>query len=214
MILITYVQLVVKRWRMSMRISNTQAFGFKAALRAMRNPLDSWDRADTEFYGFDAPPHIGFKDLELARKLIKAGGEHRKFIRLIQVWATLELPRYIWSEFDTYKVGMTRMSCSTMHKLGTRDLAQEDFAEDSICDCSLKELNALVTEYKETKNYNIVRKLKRKLPEGYIQRADVNLNYETAFNMYKQRNNHRLEEWQEICDWLLDLPHFKALIGA
>jgi hypothetical protein len=217
-----------------MKIENTEVFGFCAALRSMRNPLDSWDKSDT-IWGLpecrdwadcrttDTPVIIGVKDLELAKKLIINGSEHRKFLRLIQVWATWTLPRYVWTEADTYKVGMTRMSCSTMHKLGHRDLETKDFQDGEVLPTVLEYLNDLGRKFRDTKDYSLVRKMKKALPESFLQKADVNFNYETAMNMFRQRKNHRLPEWrlhdstevseeQSICDWLYGLPHFKELV--
>jgi len=213
------------------KISKTEVFGFYAALRAMRNPMDSWAKSDTNWSGTelnfpvvlstDAPFEIGEEDLTLAKKLIHGGTEHRKFLRLIQVWAVWELPRYVWTEADTYKVGLTRMSCSTMHKLGTKDLSVNDFQDCEVLPNTLDTLNNLGRQYRETKDYQLVRQMKKILPEGFIQRADVNFNYEVAMNMFRQRHNHRLPEWRlnaekvsepSICDWLYELPHFKTLV--
>jgi hypothetical protein len=214
-----------------MKIENTEVFGFCSALRAMRNPMDSWSKSDTgwqaRFYWewpdiicTDAPKDIGPEDLKLAKKLIAAGSEHRKFLRLIQVWATWILPRYVWTEADTYKVGMTRMSCSTMHKLGHKDLTLEDFEGGYVLPETLETLNDFGKKYRETKAYDYVRLMKNILPEGFLQRADVNFNYETAVNMFYQRKYHRLPEWcldpgekkVSICNWLYRLPHFKELV--
>jgi hypothetical protein len=197
----------------------------------MRNPMDSWAKSDTDWskkvnssgiVDTDAPFEIGKDDLVLAKKLIHGGTEHRKFLRLIQVWAVWELPRYVWTEADTYKVGLTRMSCSTMHKLGTKDLSVNDFQDWEVLQNTLDTLNDLGRQYRETKDYQLVRQMKKILPEGFIQRADVNFNYEVAMNIFRQRYNHRLPEWKlnaekvnepSICDWLYELPHFKTLVG-
>jgi hypothetical protein len=221
------------------KIENTEVYGFRAAFRSMRNPKDSWARADAEFGSIDSSDHlfdmehgchtdapllIGPEDLKLAANLIHGGTEHRKFIRLIQVWATWTIPRYVWTEADTYKVGMTRMSCSTMHKLGHKDLDIYDFQDGDVLGSVLGELNELGKKYRDTKNYDLVRYMKKILPEGFLQKADVNFNYETAINIFRQRKNHRLPEWrlhetleeqlreQSICDWLYQLPHFKLFV--
>jgi hypothetical protein len=217
-----------------MKIENTEVFGFRAALRAQRNPMDSWDRSDSIFRTAEASEFaggnfihcpefslIGPKDLELLTKLTKGGTEHRKAIRLIQVWATFDVSRYWWIEADTYKVGLTRVSCSTMHKLGTRPLTQEDFAYPILPEM-LDLLNELGVSFRETKDYKLVKKMKNNLPEGYLQRADINLNYETAINIFRQRKNHRLDEWKftnhadnaSICNWIYSLPYMPQLLES
>lgn len=221
-----------------MDIFNTEVYGWTAALRAMRNPMDSWDKADTDIIKWnnhdylkydiqintDAPSTVGQKDLELLLKLAKNGTEHRKVLRMIQVWVTWILPRYVWTEADTYKVSTTRMSCSTMHKLGHRPLVASDFQDLDVDQDVLDKLNSLGQEYREggKKDYSLVRKMKRRLPEGFLQRADMNFNYETLLNMFKQRYNHRLEEWRfvengnwnsSLCNWIYSLPHMDKLIG-
>jgi hypothetical protein len=213
-----------------MRIFNTQVFGFAPALRAMRNPMDSWDRADSRFaisdyytqrsFGFptDAPLSIGPNDMKLLQGLNTAGSEHRKAIRMIQVWATMEMPRYVLTELDTYKIAITRMSCSTMHKLGTKSLDVSDFANGEVLPSVLETLNELGRLYRQTKDYDFVRSMKRILPEGFLQRTDMNFNYETAKNIFQQRRNHRLEEWRytggdsSICDWIAKLPYMDKLV--
>lgn len=218
----------------NVQISNTMVFGWTAALRAQRNPMDSWAKADSIWHPLgssdslkqfgvptDAPAEIGINDKDLLARLTKGGSEHRKAIRMIQVWATWTLPRYVWTEADTYCVAKTRMSCSTMHKLGHRDLTVEDFADQDVLPEVLRNLNALGKQYRETKHYSLVRKMKRHLPEGFLQRADVNYNYETLINMFYQRRNHRLPEWRfvegeaptlSLCNWIYSLPYMPDLI--
>jgi hypothetical protein len=217
-----------------MQILNTQVFGWQCALRAIRNPMDSWDLADTpteerivclkNFYS-DAPESIGVKDLDLLLKLTKNGTEHRKVLRMIQVWVTWILSRYGWTEADTYKIATTRMSCSTMHKLGHRELKKADFQDEDVDQDVLDKLNCLAKQYRDgdKKDYDLVRKMKRRLPEGFLQRADMNFNYENLLNMFKQRYNHRLAEWafdiskgptDSICNWIYSLPYMDVLIKA
>jgi hypothetical protein len=219
------------------KIFNTEVFGFRAALRGLRNPMDSWEKSDTDFESVaglydpfshidctDAPEKIGDGDLCLLKNLTNAGTEHRKALRMIQIWATWILPRYVWTEADTYKIGMTRMSCSTMHKLGCRDLTVDDFQDGDVSQNTLEELNTLGEEYRDlvgNKNRKkVLRAMKKKLPEGFLQRADVNFNYETALNIFRQRKNHQLPEWrfggeglpESICHWLHTLPHLDKLV--
>jgi hypothetical protein len=210
-----------------MRIENTQVFGFQAAVRSMRNPMNSWDKSDSscnpnEYTCFE----MGDNDLKLLQNLTKAGSEHRKVLRFIKIWATLTLPRYVWTEFDTYKVGCDRMSCSTMHKLGKTLLTQADF-QLPIATQVLDSLNQMGEQIRcmkagSTDANHLLRMIKNSLPEGFLQKADVAMNYETALNMFRQRKDHRLPEWRftgeanhnSICNWLFSLPLMAELTKA
>jgi hypothetical protein len=197
--------------------------------------MESWDKSDSKFcidssYFWKGDilvpekPEIGPNDLKLMKSLCWGGSEHRKFLREIQIWATIYPSRSVWQELDTYKVSTVRNSCSTMHKLGYRDLTRDDFQDRDILPPVIDYLNELGAEYRETKDYNLVRKMKKHLPEGFIQRAGYHLNYETAFNMFLQRMNHRLADWKwlglgvdltgktSICDWIYTLPYMKELL--
>jgi hypothetical protein len=214
-----------------MKIENTEVFGFKAAFRALRNPKDSWNLSDSESGNFSKHNTLnknyniegfilGEKDLELSVRLMKAGTEHCKHLRMIQVWADLTLPRYIWQEFDTYK-HVEKVSCSTMHKLMTYDL-DHDMFEGGEGDLDLDEidnLRVLINEYKDQKDPIIKKRLKlkvkRKLPESFLQKRTINTNYQQLANIYFQRKNHELPEWYKnnnsICKWIENLPYFKEL---
>lgn len=212
------------------RITNTQVFGFEAALRGMRNPMESWDRSDTQFLTTAVPtelPNIGPADLKLMRNLIRSGSEHRKFLRSIVIWARIEAPRYVWQEIDTYKVSTVRNSCSTMHKLGSRPLTIDDFQDGVVRQATLEDMNNLGERYRATKDYALVIEMKRILPEGFLQLADYLMNYEVALTMFHQRRNHRLPEWRftggvnlgadgriSICDWIYSLPYMAEIIQA
>ena len=209
-----------------MKITNTEVYGFKAALRGMRNPMNSWHLQDSVPYYcmpdilWDAT-FIGERDLDLAKRLIKAGNEHCKFLRQIQVWADFDMPLYWWSEFDTYKFN-TKNSCSTMHKLfnAKKEITLDDFvysAEDiNTLRFIINELNSLRQKYLETKDFNYVIRGKRLLPTSFKQKRTVNTNYAELMNIYNQRKNHRLkEEWQDIfCSWCESLPCFKIFLEA
>ena len=205
-----------------MKITNTEVYGFEASLRGMRNPMDSWHLQDTkrmlgikgkynDFKNNDLSYEaivIGSNDMDLAKRLIKAGNEHCKFLRQIQVWADFEMPLYWWSEFDTYKFN-TKNSCSTMHKLfnAKKEIELDDFVyskEDiNTLNFIINELNSLRKRYLETKDFNYVIRGKRLLPTSFKQRRTVNTNYAELINIYNQRINHRLqEEWQDVfCNW-------------
>ena len=213
-----------------MKITNTEVYGFEASLRGMRNPMDSWHLQDSVPYAnndycissilWDATL-IGEKDLDLAKRLIKAGNEHCKFLRQIQVWADFEMPLYWWSEFDTYKFN-TKNSCSTMHKLfnAKKEIELDDFVyskEDiNTLNFIIRELNSLRKRYLETKDFNYVIRGKRLLPTSFKQKRTVNTNYAELINIYNQRKNHRLkEEWQDVfCKWCEELPYFKEFLEA
>lgn len=229
-----------------MKIENVEVYGFRSALRAMRNPMNSWDKSDSNFYQASETwqddtwdqlatilcierPEVGPNDLKLATKLIKGGSEHRKFLRQIFIWMDITIPRYVWQELDTYKVATVRNSCSTMHKLDSRDLEQDDF-EGGIDDVTLNTLNLIGKEIRQMKALKgdecakkqipiHLRRLKQLLPEGFLQKATYTFNYETALSMYFQRRNHRLPEWNErnegsICSFLRSLPYMEEFIDA
>ena len=209
-----------------MKITNTEVYGFAASLRGMRNPMNSWHLQDSAPYYcmpdilWDATL-IGERDLDLAKRLIKAGNEHCKFLRQIQVWADFEMPLYWWSEFDTYKFN-TKNSCSTMHKLfnAKKEIELDDFVyskEDiNALNFIIRELNSLRKRYLETKDFNYVIRGKRLLPTSFKQKRTVNTNYAELINIYNQRKNHRLkEEWQDVfCKWCEELPYFKEFLEA
>lgn len=225
-----------------MKITKTEVWGFKHAIRGMRNPLNSWEKSDSiepmycdKCFFIDNCMeevmsecfNIGEADLKLAQTLIKAGGEHRKFLRMIHVSCDIEMPRYYWSESDTYSF-KTQNSCSTMHKLLNNDkqITYEMFAsceEDlDVFDKIVPRLEDMRCEYKKiqatTKNAEEMNRLllraKRLLPEGFLQLRTWDSNYETLRNMYFQRKNHKLkEEWQDVfCKWVESLPYAKELI--
>ena len=217
-----------------MKITNTEVYGFEAALRGMRSPMNSWHLQDTkrmlgikgkynDFKNNDLSYEaivIGPNDMDLAKRLIKAGNEHCKFLRQIQVWADFEMPLYWWSEFDTYKFN-TKNSCSTMHKLlnAKKEIELNDFVysndiEGEILKFLVRELNILREKYLETKDFKYVIIAKRILPTSYKQKRIVNTNYAELRNIYFQRKNHRLkEEWQDVfCKWVESLPYAEELI--
>lgn len=210
-----------------MEIKNTEVYGFEAALRGMRNPLNSWDNSDSYYNKENNQYVIGNNDMKLAQSLIKSGSEHCKFLRMIHVSADFDMPRYFWSEFDTYHYN-TKNSCSTMHKLlnNNNPITLDMFAtcdeDEYIWNEIIVRLEELRLEYKEiqstTKNVKEMNRLllraKRLLPEGMLQIRTVDTNYAELRNMYFQRRNHRLhEEWIDtFCKWVENLPYADELI--
>lgn len=199
--------------------------GIYSAIQGMRNPMNSWDKSDSEVSYVDVDrlvyrEIIGENDMILAKKLINAGAEHRKFLRQIQVWCDISLPRYVWQELDTYKFG-TKNSCSTMHTIMKKPITIDNFYIGSdpiiMTDRLLREriipdLNYFRDLYLETKDYRWVIEMKRILPESFIQMRTWNTNYEELLNIYHQRKHHKLkEEWKVVLDFIEELPYFKEL---
>lgn len=216
-----------------MKFENTEVWGFEHSLRGMRNPLNSHIKSDS-YYDNDNYA-IGENDFGLAQRLIKAGNEHRKFMRQIFVSVDITAPLYWWKEFDTYKVGTVANSTSTMHKLATtpitldcfeiddydRNLSLADNPED---DNELNHISAfeedvimvlenLRQKYLETKDKRYWKELIRFLPESWLQKRTITMNYENIRNMYFQRKNHKLTEWSEsFIKWVESLPYAEELI--
>lgn len=214
-----------------MKFENTQVFNFEGALRGMRNPMNSWNKGDSDFAEYSGSLiKIGKNDLSLAQKLIKAGGEHRKFLRQIFVSVDITAPLYWWKEFDTYKVGTVANSTSTMHKLTSQPITLDCFEIDDYKDdlmsslrfeengytnhyssgdeplCIIDWLESLRQAYLKTKNKEYWKELVRWLPESWLQTRTITMNYENVFNMIKQRSNHKLNEWSGKDN--PDLPNF------
>jgi hypothetical protein len=217
------------------KIENTVVAGFRSAIPAMRNPMDSWERSATTYTDFFQGnedircsdfPLLCDNDKNLSTKLVKSGSEHRKFLRQIIITADITVPRYVWAEIDTYKIATVRNSCSTMHKLGHTNLEESDFQDGEVFSFVLNMLNAAGRAYREKtpfsvcapvgqqqlilEGYDIVRWMKKHLPEGFLQKATYTMSYETALAMLRQRSSHRLPEWSGpggICPWLRTLPY-------
>ena len=195
--------------------------GFMPALHGMRHPLKSYGNADSGYSSFTSEVKIGPNDYNLAKHLCKAdGSEHAKFLRQIVVWVDITAPRFWWSEFDTYKIGTTANSQSTMHRLMKDGIKEEDFCfifgEDEIANKAMrnyiKEINDLINLYNSLEPGDIkeqyFEKIKAMLPEGYMQTRTISLNYEVLRNMYRQRKNHRLSEWNtDFVNWIHTLPY-------
>lgn len=210
-----------------MKIENTEVWGFKGAIRGARNPMNSWDRMDSTF---DNEIVIGPNDLKLCQSLVKAGTEHAKFMRMIHVQADLTLPRFIWSEFDTYKF-VEKNSQSTIHKLLntfneiTLDLFETDYTwnEFYLKRATIDELEKLRKQYAEVKASKDVEnkpeilnellfRAKMILPESFLQLRTIDTNYAELRNIYFQRKNHKMPQWHTICDWIKGLPYGEELI--
>lgn len=214
-----------------LKIENIETMNWRAAIRGMRNPLESWDRSDSCFC-YDSPDceaacsmHIGPNDLDLMKRLVKAGTDHSKFMRMITVSFDIIAPLCWWKEFDTYKIGTVRNSCSTMHKIESRSLTILDFSMEDMDVQSLEVLkivighiNKLINNYNTTGDKNLKRKIHRiickLLPDGYLQRATITTNYQVLRNIRNSdRKNHKLEEWKiDFIKFIDSLPYAKELL--
>lgn len=200
-----------------MKLEKTDVWGFEHALRGMRNPLASWDRSDSTFSPGSCK--IGKNDLSLAMRLIRSGTEHRKFLRQIMVSVDITAPLYWWKEFDTYKIGTTANSTSTMHKIAaapiTVDCFETDDCDFGICGGQIEKITEFLEElrikYLETKDKRYWKELIRWLPEAWLQTRTVTMNYENLINMYFQRRSHKLTEWHTFCDWIRTLPYSELI---
>ena len=203
------------------KVEHIVTWGFEHAIRGMRNPLNSWDRSDSKFdYNKMC---LGENDLTLMRKLYAAGQPHRKYLRQIFVSMDITAPLYWWKEFDTYKVGTTANSCSTMHKLTAKEFTIEDFSfedcdrwtKDVVCSCIINALNMNRLKYLETKDKELWRQMVQLLPSSYNQRRTVTMTYENVMNILDYRQGHKLSEWNEYCDILMaGLPYVADLRRA
>lgn len=232
------------------KIENTEVYGWEAAVRGMRNPMNSWDKSDTEltistqYFGNVSTRQteicIGKKDFALMKTLVEAGTDHRKFLRMVNVTVDITAPLYWWKEFDTYKVGTVRNSCSTMHKITEKEFSTSDFSREHLLTLDFQQYNVLDTEemerielqtasleilriiiralnnyrklYLETKDKKYWWQIIQLLPSSYNQRATVQLNYEVLLNMYHSRKNHKLDEWRTFCEWIEKLPYMEEFI--
>lgn len=179
-------------------------------IEGMRNPMNSWDKCDSEDVNYLV---IGEADEKLMHKLAKAGTDHRKFMRMMPICVRITAPLYWWKEFDTYKVGTVANSCSTMHKIQERDFTLEDFSHEHLTDekktileVVISMLNISRMKFNETKNKDYWWEMIQLLPNSYNQTRNVTLNYEVLANIYKSRKGHKLDEWREFCEWIESLP--------
>ena len=208
------------------KLKNTDVYGFEAAIRGMRNPWNSWEKSDT-IYGlgedFLVDMEIGDNDLALMKKLVSAGTDHSKFMRMINVTVDITAPMFWWSEYDTYKVGTVRNSCSKMHTIHIKPFDIDDFTHEG-CDkipAAIDTLMYVVGEcehlrqlYNDTEQKKYWRAIIELLPESFNMRATVQMNYAVLRNMYHARKNHPLDEWRDFCRWVESLPYSELITGG
>ena len=201
------------------KVENIEVWGFKHAIRGMRNPMNSWDKSDSYFRG-ETSWSVGKNDLDLMRRLYKAGTEHRKYLRQISVSMDITAPLYWWKEFDTYKVGTVANSCSTMHKIHSKKFTVSDFSceqmtEDVTCEAfrnTIKALNFNRDMFLETKDKKWWWNMIQSLPSSYNQRRTVTMNYENVVTIIKQRSGHKLDEWNQFVETLKGLPYVSEIM--
>lgn len=193
------------------KFENTEICGIKHAIRGMRNAMNSWDKSDSYIDERYNTVHIGENDKALMKRLFNAGTDHRKYLRMITVYADITAPLYWWREYDTYKVGTVANSCSTMHTIHKKEITIDDFSIDNdevhLYVNLIYDLNALREMYNETKDLKYFRQLVGLLPSSFNQKRTAMLNYEVLANIYKSRQGHKLKEWHEFIEWIEGLPY-------
>lgn len=220
------------------KIDRTSTYGWEAAVRGMRNPMNSWGKSDSHYCWEPQYPGGGCfgcelnsdhncrvdkyiveaADLDLMKRLIKSGTDHSKFLRMIGVTCDLTAPLYWWKEYDTYKVGTVANSCSTMHKIHAKKFEREDFSTDhliprmkEVLDVTIANLNACRGNFLETQDKKWWWQMIQLLPTSYNQKRTVQLNYAVLRNIYHSRKNHKLDEWHTLCRWIEGLPYSELI---
>ncbi|OKZ57527.1 MAG: hypothetical protein BHV91_04905 [Clostridiales bacterium 44_9] len=204
-----------------LKTERTSVMNMENAIRGARNPMNSWGRMDS---GYDENGNfiLGDNDMSLAKRLARAGSDHRKFLRQIFVSVDITAPLYWWKEFDTYKVGTVANSCSTMHKIHSKPFDRSDFSCDRLDSEGLEVLDSLVAYLEKERQKFVADQADKQpwhnmiqlLPTSYNQMRTVTLNYENLISIYYARRNHKLAEWHTLCDWIMNLPYAKELIAV
>lgn len=201
-----------------LKVERISVMNLENAMRGARNPLNSWARSDS-YYDENGQYILGENDLGLAKRLARAGSDHRKYLRQIFISVDVTAPMYWWKEYDTYKVATVANSTSTMHKIHSKEFSRNDFSldkldEDSMAffDTIIAKLEELRLKYTETKDKQYWYDIIQLLPSSYNQMRTCSLNYETLINIYYARKGHKLDEWHTFCDFIKTLPYAKDLI--
>jgi len=202
-----------------LKTERSAVMNFENAIRGARNPMNSWARMDSS-YDEKGNYLLGPNDLDLAKRLARAGSDHRKFLRQIFVSVDITAPLYWWKEFDTFKVGTVANSTSTMHKIHVKAFERDDFSHDRLDEGGLAALDAMITYLESERQKFVADKADKQawhnmiqlLPSSYNQMRTVSLNYENLINIYYARRSHKLAEWHTLCDWILSLPYASELI--
>lgn len=234
------------------KLENTEVMGWEPAIRGMRNPMNSWAKSDSGWFnGFVGRDHItvqqfgeydeyqiGPNDRDLMMRLAKGGPVHAKYRRMLMVYVDITAPLYWWKEFDTYKVGTVANSCSTMHKIHSKEFTRDDFScerlmddnglelgfvcNDSkvhmvnmgfkdVLDITIQALNWARQMFLETGEKCYWEQMIQLLPSSYNQKRTVMMSYEVLVGIYRDRKNHKLKEWHTLCDWIEDLPYSEVI---
>lgn len=216
-----------------LKIENVSFAGVEPAVRGMRNPMNSWDKSDSKWGPFETTStydcwrfNVGENDHDLMSRLANGGPVHAKYRRMMVVYLDITAPLYWWKEFDTYKVGTVANSCSTMHKIHSKEFTEDDFSWEhleevpepsgvaqTIIDHTLTVLNYFRRRYLETKDKRFWWGMIQALPSSYNQRRTVMLSYEVLVNIYRWRRDHKLDEWHTFCDWIESLPYSDIITG-
>lgn len=209
------------------KVENIDIWGFEHAVRGMRNPMNSWNKSDSKWEIFtpeypnlsEAKYVIGENDLDLMKRLYKAGTEHRKYLRQIIVSMDITAPLYWWKDFDTYKVGTVANSCSTMHKIHAKEFTLDDFSHEHLIDphglleAIITDLNSWRRDFLRTKDKEYWWQMIQLLPTSYNQRRTLTMNYENVVTIIRQRSGHKLDEFNQFVEILKDLPYVKEIMG-
>lgn len=200
------------------KIERSVVMNMENAMRGARNPMNSWQRSDS-FYDEEGNYRLGPNDLDLAKRLSRAGTDHRKYLRMIFISVDITAPIYWWKEYDTYKVGTVANSTSTMHKIHSKPFELADFSTDHMTPESLEVMSSFVgylervrLKFMKTKDKQDWYDLIQLLPSSYNQMRTLTFSYETAANIYRSRKDHKLAEWREMCEWIRTLPYAKEII--
>ena len=233
-----------------LKLEKTEVVGWEAAIRGMRNPMNSWEQSDSAYchkdlvrdcttcvhrdtdYSACTAGHfdVGPRDYDLMTRLRNAGTDHRKFMRMIEVYVDITAPLYWWKEYDTYKVGTVANSCSTMHKIAAKEFTLEDFSHEHLSEPAISILKNTIEALNQARDlylgYSGFKhrwgdwekkhywwQMIQLLPSSYNQKRTVMLNYEVLANIYKSRRNHKLDEWHTFCDWIESLPYSELITG-
>jgi hypothetical protein len=222
-----------------LKYENVETFGWEGAIRGARNPMNSWNKSDSSWATvpdeegtkraaengcdvmlFKHVYKLGPNDYDLCKRLITAGSDHRKFMRMIHVQFDVDAPLSWWKEMDTYKVATTRNSCSTMHKIHAKEFVLDDFSHQKLKPRAIESLNDTISElnywrerYLETKDKSDWEQMIELLPSSYNQRATLDMSYETLINIYNARKTHKMTEWHTLCDMIRSLPYSEFITG-
>lgn len=203
------------------KIEHTETAGWIPAIRGARNPMNSWNQSDTSYGTGETDVEIGPRDLKLLRNLANAGPDHGKFLRMIVVYCDIVAPFYLYKELDTYRMGVEKNSCSTMHKIHAKEFALGDFSHEhmshdvrDVLVTIIKALNIRRNDFLESNQKTFWWDMIQLLPSSYNQRRTYMFSYAALRNIYHARKYHKLDEWREFCKWIETLPYSELITGG